>query len=307
MKIFYCSKTLRKPLCGILILLLIGWEEGQAQVINPYSAGYFQNRYLFNPAMAGLSADVMDIQAGYRKEWLSVPGGPQNQYLTAEYGITDRVGMGLNLYNDKTSLFRTNRLMVTYTYHTPLDDDNKKLLFGLSAGVGRVRLDYTSIAGDMDDLAVSKFNDKGAQLDADMGFAYTDGKLTVEAAFPGLVSHLKGDRDFILDKTTLLGSVGYVFSINEESSKIDIEPKVLYRNLVDSKDLFSAGANFDFLDHLFNIFGLYHSTQNTTFGFGLNIKESYKINAIYTMEAVALKQYTKGAFEIGLGYTFGKN
>ena len=46
--------------------------------------------------------------------------------------------------------------------------------------------------------------------------------------------------------------------------------------------------------------GMYHSTENATFGLGMDFKKKYLISGTYTTQTSALSTYTNGSFELNL-------
>jgi type IX secretion system PorP/SprF family membrane protein len=281
-------------------------RQGKAQILNPFGTGYFQDQYLSNPAMAGVSFQTLDLNAGYRKEGTSVPGAPGNQYLTGTYGITDKVGVGLNVYHDQAGLLNTTRAMATYAYHVSLNKKNSKLLLGISAGMLDMRIDHSAINGDQDDPGITKFNDRGLRFDADFGAAFTNGRLTVQGAFPGMVTYFRKDQNDVIDRTVFFSAVSYELSLNKDNHTIGLEPKICYRGIKGYDNILDAGADVSFLDNLFDVFGMYHSSKSATFGAGVNIKKKLNITAVYATGAAALKSYTNGTFEVGVGLRLGR-
>lgn len=278
-----------------------------AQLLYPFGASYFQDRYLMNPAMAGRTDGQWDLDGGYRKESSSVSGSPDNEFLTAAYGISSRIGLGLNLYSDQEGLIRTTRMMGTYAYHVPIDGQLKRLSFGISAGILRSRIDNSAISGaDQDDPAVSKFNEENARFDVDFGTAYTDGKLTVEAAFPGMVTFFKKKQTEAVDRTVAFMAAGYVFGFNPGKNAVTVEPRVDYRVVRGFDNVVDAGADIGFLDGLFDISGIYHTSKNATFGAGVRIGEKLSALALYTTAIPSLGAYSAGDFEVGIGLRLGK-
>ena len=90
---------------------------------------YFQNQFLGNPEMAGKGG--LNLNMGIQKQWNTIPGSPSAQTLTLDFDLTDKAGIGFNVNNDKSGLFKRTQLVSTYAYHLPLND---KLSFGLSLG-----------------------------------------------------------------------------------------------------------------------------------------------------------------------------
>src|ERR1700733_13360398 len=106
--------------CLLTIALILTTACCKAQT-SPYEAIYFQNRYLVNPAMAAMDKGL-DINLDYQQQWTSFPGAPKSQALTVEYQATDKVGLGLNINDDQSGIFRETRIMGSYAYHLPLSD-----------------------------------------------------------------------------------------------------------------------------------------------------------------------------------------
>lgn len=56
---------------------------------------------------------------GIRKQQNTIPGSPSAQMPTVDYDLTDKAGIGFNVNNDKSGLFKRTRLVSTYAYHLP--------------------------------------------------------------------------------------------------------------------------------------------------------------------------------------------
>lgn len=306
MKWNYRKLGRNKVVLCLLISCIAVLQQCDAQIVSPFSSSYFQNQYLMNPAMAGRFSHQLDFSAGYRKEGISIPDAPRNQYLTGTYGISDKVGVGVNIYNDKAGLINTTKVMATYAYHVPLNDKNK-LLFGLSAGIWDARIDNSDMNGNPDDLSIGKFNDKEAQFDVDFGVAYVNDALTIQGAFPGIVTYFKKDRvDDVMGRTIFFTAVSYRFYFDKGDNAIGLEPKISYRNMKGFDDVLGVGANATFMNSLFNVFGMYHSAKSISVGAGFNIKGAFNINAAYNTGASTFNNYTKGTYEIGVGLKLKK-
>src|ERR1700712_4005698 len=114
------SKLAQGTFIGLLtatMLLSSTWCKAQ---LNPMQSIYYQNRYLFNPAMAGLE-EGLNLNLSHQQQWNPFPGAPKSESLTADYHSTDKVGFGLNLSDNTAGLFGETRLMGTYAYHLPIN------------------------------------------------------------------------------------------------------------------------------------------------------------------------------------------
>lgn len=281
----------------LTILTITAFNSAKAQ-LNPMMSQYFNNQYLGNPALAG-SQKGFGINAGYRQQWSNIPGSPTNQVMTAEYGF-EKVGLGLYIQNDKIGLQRQTRVVATYAYHLPLNN-NDRLSFGLSFGFMNQRLQQSDIQGDGSDILVGRYNAREAYLDGDFGVAYTSRGLNIQAAFPNLKTLFKKETIKVADVSTFYSAVSYKIPLNKGADAIGIEPKVAFRGVKGYKNIIDAGAQVSFSNETLFFTGMYHSSQSATFGVGFNFKRKLLISGMYTSETSKISGYANGNFELNLG------
>ena len=286
---------------GILPLLVIAFTTtGVKAQLNPLAGIYFSNEYLGNPAMAGREQGLI-LNMGYRQQWSTIPGAPKTQSFTADYGTGKKVGLGLNVNNDEAGLIKRTRVMGTYSYHLPLDEDSRKLRFGVSLGFMDDRVMNENINGDPNDPSVGKFNDRETYIDGDFGVAYTSTRLTIQAAAPNLKNIFKKDNvTGAADRSTFFTAVSYAFYFPKALDGLGVEPKLAFRGVEGFDNILDAGANFSVANGAASVMAVYHSTESATIGMGARIKSLGEINANYTTATAALSQYTSGNFQIGL-------
>jgi len=285
----------------LLFCLVAGKQQAHAQ-LNPMGAVYFQNQYLGNSAMAG-SEKGLNLNLGYRKQWNNIPGGPTVQTLTADYGFNDKVGLGLNIYNDKAGLFKRTRTVASYAYHLPLNAENQHLSFGLSLGFLSERLSDEDVNGDAGDMNVSNYNQRDVYIDGDFGIAYTSNTFSLQASLPNMKGFFKKDvNSNSVDRSTFFSAASYKLKLNES---LGAEPKVCYRGVKGFDNILDAGVNLTYANNRVNLFGMYHSSESATFGLGV-IYQSVGINGMYTTATSALGGYTNGNFEVNVKVKLGK-
>ncbi|TKC06592.1 type IX secretion system membrane protein PorP/SprF [Pedobacter polaris] len=271
--------------------------------LNPLSSQYFFNQYQANPAYAGFD-DGLNINLNYRKQWSNIPGAPSTQNITADYKM-NKVGLGINVYNEKAGSLQRTKAMLTYAYHLPLNDKNQKLNFGASVGIMDERVDYSSINGDITDPSISQFNNKGSLFDGDFGVAYTSNTLNIEGAIPNIRSFIKQEDDNNVDRAQFYAAVSYKINTGTGTNTMLIEPKVAFRGIKGYDNIFDAGANLTFANKVF-IMGMYHSSNSASFGAGINYKNSLSFMGYYTTETSALQGSANGTFEVSLKATLFK-
>lgn len=294
-----------KTIYKILTLLLVTITSSNAYAqLNPLSAQYYTNKYLINPAFAGKEGGLK-LNAAYRKLWSNVPGSPLTQNITADYGF-DKVGLGLNVYNESAGLQRQTRVVGSYAYHLQLGAEAQQLHFGISLGFMNQRLENSDIYGNPNDPLVGQYNDRKTYLDGDFGIAYTSENLNLQVSVPNLKSVLKKDVIKLADVTTFYGAASYKVNISEGTEGVDLEPMVAYRGVKGFDNIWDAGAQLEIANKQVFLMGLYHSSKSATFGLGMDFKRKYLVSGSYTTQTSALSGYTNGSFELNLRLNLGK-
>ncbi|RFZ84281.1 type IX secretion system membrane protein PorP/SprF [Mucilaginibacter terrenus] len=279
----------------ILAVLCLGGNVAKSQSV--LQAAFFQNQYITNPAMAGLTQGL-NLNLGLQQQFNSVPGSPKMQNFTADYNSGGNVGTGLNVNNDQAGLISRTRIMATYAYHLRLGK-NDKLNFGLSLGLNNVFIDYNRIIGDPGDGSVDKFNRRSVYVDGDLGVAYTSSQFTIQGAVPNLRSiFLKNDQELDALRNTFFTAVSYKLLLNNNNN-FTLEPKVAYRGIKGFDNILDTGANLNMAEYNFSISGMYHSNKSGTIGVGINLKPVDVLLA-YTNNTSSLNSYANNTFEIGL-------
>jgi len=290
------NKMVKTMLATILLLGSSFYSKAQ---LNTFQNMYFQNKYIYNPAMAGLSKGL-DFNVGYRQQWSSFEGTPKTALLTADIQATDKVGLGLNVVNEEAGLLKSTRVMATYAYHLKLEGDNQHLSFGLSLGVNGTRVDYSNINGDGSDPEIDQYNQLKPYLDSDFGAAYSSNNLYVGAALPNMkTTFFKSANDrFDADRLLFVGIASYKIPVGDDQA-FKLEPLVGLRIVKGHSDIIDAGANFNMDKYGLFFQTIYHSSQSLGFGLGMN-QQTFGFNISYNIETGALRTYTNGTFEVGV-------
>ena len=291
------SSNRLKTILALFILSGIAVSDSKAQLA-PMGVQYFNAQYLANPALAGI-AQGSSFNLGYRQQWNSMPGAPVKQYVAGEFHMNDKVGLGFNLYNDAAGLLKKTRFTGTYAYHLPLDHKDQKLHFGFSIGYMNERISEEDIVGDPNDVAVGRFNQRAGYVDGDVGIAYSNSRLNIQAAVPNLKSFIKKEEIKTIDRATFFSAVSYKWFLGESESLIVLEPKLCFRGVSGYKNIADLGANMSVINNRLNFSAMYHTSKSSTFGIGFNY-QSMALFGLYTTENTQLRGEANGVFEIGL-------
>ena len=292
----------------MIALLVSGMVSATANAqLAPLGAMYYHNQYLNNPAFAGIEQGL-EIDLGYRQQWSTVPGGPKVQVLTGSYAMTPKAGLGLNLYNDQTGLFKRTRLMGSYAYHLPVSSKGDRLSFGVSLGYMDEMVDQGMMDGDPNDPSTRNFNQRQQYVDGDFGIAYTSGKLSLQASMPNLRNSLglSDDGEQVVNEARFFAAASYRIRLSENEG-VGLEPKVAFRGVKGMDNIVDVGANFTFVENKIGLMAMYHSTESTSFGFSARLSKTFDLMGIYTSNTAALAGQTNGSFELNLKVNlFGK-
>lgn len=287
----------------LLLLLIIGMMSAKAQ-LNPMGAQYYTNQYLANPAFAGAEKGLR-LNGGLRKLWSNIPGTPLTQTLTADYGF-NKVGLGINAFNESAGLQRMTRVVASYAYHLPLNNASNQLHFGLSGGFLTQRLETEDIQGNPNDPLIGMYNNRKAYLDGDFGIAFTTNKLNLQASIPNLKSFFKKDVIKLADVATFYSAASYKIKLDGGNNDMEIEPKVAYRGVKGFDNIWDAGAQLSFSNQQLLFTGMYHSSESASFGFGMDFRKKYLITGLYTTQTSDLSGYSNGSFELNFRINFNR-
>lgn len=283
---------------GFLLLICCAMTRQLNAQLNPLATLYFQNEYLGNPAMAG-SAQGLNVNLALSKQWGSIPGSPLSQSVTATYSSGNKVATGLNIYNDVSGLFKRTRVLGSYSYALPLNDNSRALRFGISLGFENQRISTEDINGDNSDDLIAAYNVQDTYVDGDFGVAYTSNRLTIQGAVPEMKRFFRKDAlSRVTNRALFFSAISYKLLMLAEQD-IRLEPKLVYRGIRGFGNILDAGMSLSFIENKLNFFGMYHSTRSNTFGMGMNY-QSIGINAMYTTTTSQLNNYANGSFEISL-------
>ncbi len=269
--------------------------------LSPLGAMYFQNRYLNNPAYAGIE-EGLKIDAGIKAQDNKMPGSPKTQFFTGSYALTDRAGLGINFNAEQIGLIKKIRTMASYAYHLPLNSKDDKLSFGLSLGFTDELIVQNDINGQSNDIVIGNFNQRETYVDGDFGILYQRNKFSVEASLPNISNFFreKYKNNNVADLARYYVATSYKFNLSQNAKGLVLEPKLAYRAVKGHEDIFDIGTNIQLVDQKLSLFAMYHSTQNATLGIGAQAIDNLFFSFIYTSATAVLAGETSGSFEINL-------
>ena len=288
--------------CRVILLTVILTAcamAGKAQLY-PLESMYFQNQYLYNPALAGME-DKFDLNFGYRQQWSNFPGTPKTGTLTADFQPADKVGLGVIFDQDQYGLIKQTMVKASYAYHVPLNGTDEHLNFGMSLGMNNSRINYNDIVGDPTDQEVAQYNQAKPYIDGDLGIAYTSDNLSIGGTLPNLRETFfkTSDQRFDSDQLLFIALATYKIPFTGSDRDFVVEPLAAYRVVRGYTDIFDVGVNLDIKSTGVYLQGVYQTSHSMNVGFGYDAG-TYALTFAYNYETGEIATYTNGAFEVGL-------
>jgi type IX secretion system PorP/SprF family membrane protein len=268
--------------------------------VNPLPSQYFKNRYIGNPAFAGLDS-TWHIHAAYRKHTNQIPGAPVAVSFTGDGRVVNRVGIGVNILRDQAGLINRTKLAFTYAYHLPVSQArNSMLSFGISGSARFDYIDVTKASGDLTDPSIGLYNIRSNYFDADFGMTYTDDQWTLQVALPNLVDHYrKGSKNYSNSGSwNLMASYRYVL----EAKDVVVEPLLGFRGIRGYKNIYDFGAQVGLMQEQLRLSGIYHSSKRFTLGATVALPYHLGLQFYYSSPFSELQNYLGNAFTIGLSW-----
>lgn len=266
-------------------------------VTNPFSAQYFTDRYLANPAMAG-SDTALNLNAVYRQQFSGMPGAPVSEAFTADYNPGKRVGLGLTTFNNTAGLISRTRFALTYAYHLPIGQEGEQLHFGISGAFAHNQINPKGIVGEQNDPAIAEFNARKNTFEADYGMAYTDPHITLQLSLINLIGYFQHVNTTTSDVSTLYGAFSYKIFFNGAVNSI--EPEVAFQGVKELNSVLNAGANLVMVHHILNFFVIGNTLGGVSGGVGITYRNKLHIEGSYLSQTSGLRNYTNGTYEVGI-------
>lgn len=289
----------------IIILLFVGTLDVVAQQDPQYSL-YMFNPLGVNPGYAG-SREVLSGVLIHRTQWAGFDGAPETQALALNTPFRNRrMGVGLQIINDKIGPRTTQYLSASYAYRIKLGPG--KLAFGLRAGLINYNYDWDKIEyRDSEDAIPTTASENFMLPTFDFGLYYNT--KTFYAGFA--VDHLNEAKYDLLSSSDTVRSearqyanatatIGKAFILNDNlvlktsmllrasntSGNLDVNASLLIKNKV----LF--GATF-------------RSSEVIVLMTEFNITKNLRLGAAYDLDGTEIAKSTSGSFEVFLGYDVG--
>ncbi len=263
----------------------------------------FVNPYLLSPAYAGNTADLKAF-AHYRNQLVGFKGAPESMLISMDKGLPhERMGLGLQLYNDKMNIIKRFGANLSYSYLVPISAlQNVRL--GLSAGYVNTGVDLNSVvASSADEIQSFTRLRPSAKFTSDFGFTYTRKQLQTGISITNInfaKSKIETGSLSYLQNPVYQLFVKYDLPIVND---ITFNPLLIGRSSQGTETMVSANAIFNFKKMFWG--GLtYDSRSAVGATLGL-IYDNLTVGYNYGYPTSALATVSSGIHELCIGYNLG--
>jgi len=268
---------------------------------------YMYNTLAVNPAYAG-SRGVLSINGLHRSQWVGLDGAPTTQTLNFNTPVSERVGIGLSIVNDKIGN-GTNQ--DTYfdgvvSYTVPVSETGK-LSFGIKAGGHLLNLDFTKLQNynnEANTVGLSNIDKKFAP-NFGAGVYYHTDQFYVGLSVPNFLKteHFDNSTSSLAqERMNFYLITGYVFEINPD---LKFKPAILIKAVQGAPLQADVSANF-MLSNKFTLGAAYRWDAALSALFGFQITDQFMVGLAYDREITELgnSTFNDGSFEVLLRYEF---
>lgn len=222
----------------VLFVGLISYAQQDAQYTQ-----YMYNTMSVNPAYAG-SRGALSIAALHRSQWVGLDGAPNTQTFNIHSPVSNSVGLGLSIVNDKIGPTSETNFDGMFSYTIPTSVDGQ-LSFGIKAGVHLLNIDYNRLSRYQDEPGTLS-NNVNNQLSPNIGAGvyYHADKFYVGLSVPNILEtkHLNDDTFSVAkERMNFYLIAGHVFDL---SPSLQLKPALLTKMVNGAPLQVDVSANF---------------------------------------------------------------
>jgi len=288
----------------LALLLLFCSVAGFAQQDAQYTQ-YMHNTITINPAYAG-SRGLMSIFGLYRTQWVGLDGAPETSTLSLNTPVSNNLGLGFSLVNDKIGPTNENNFSADISYSIQTSAE-AKLSFGIKGSANIFSLDPSKLTMEhQGDPMFSNFKNKFTP-NVGAGIYYHSDRGYVGLSVPNFIqTNRYDDNDYAIYKEQINYYLiaGYVFNL-DKYEMIKFKPAAMAKMIEGSPLQLDLSANFLFNDK-FSAGVSYRWSAALSAMAGFQVTKGMYIGYAYDRETTRLNNYNSGSHEIFLRFEFMK-
>ncbi len=208
---------------------------------------YMFNGLYINPAYAGYR-EQWNVNVFYRTQWAGFPGAPKTFSAAADGTVNNgRVGLGLQVVNDKLGAQNHTALYGSYAYRIPMDQSGEKTLaIGIGAGFMQQGLNLEALnPASQNDPFLMNAKNSSFMPDARVGIFYNSERIYAGLSADNLITNAfqKSDnlKAYLPLKPHLYFTFGGLVPLTEE---VLLKPSLLLKEDFAGPTSLDLGAFF---------------------------------------------------------------
>ncbi|MFD0962826.1 PorP/SprF family type IX secretion system membrane protein [Pseudofulvibacter geojedonensis] len=259
-----------------------------------------QNMNLLNPAYAG-STEKTEVNLTFRDQWNGVDGGPRTQSIHGQTSLTDKMGLGLSIEQDRVFIQRETNLFANFSYKLQINDKHD-IYLGIKAGGSFFSADLNNLqtADPINAKEPNRFNPN-----VGVGAYYKQEKFFVSLSAPRLLKakryeEISGTSQEAADEMLVMLGGGYFYNINDN---IQLIPAVMARYVGGSPFGLDASLSARFYDK-FELGGNYRLNDSASLLATFQVAETLDLGFAYEFTTSDVNEVTTGGPELLLKLKF---
>ncbi|MEP0462503.1 MAG: type IX secretion system membrane protein PorP/SprF [Flavobacteriaceae bacterium] len=296
------ASELKKRLQYIcLLILLFGTCMVSAQQ-DPQFTQYMYNTIGVNPAYAGSRGHLTALLM-HRSQWVGVNGAPTTQVLAMDGPMGNNLGLGLVLSHDALGPSSEVFVDANVSYTIKLDENNRKLSFGLKGGGRLFNVDFTKGLSQNPDITFQNNIENKFFPTIGAGVYYHSAKSYFGLSVPNFFSqdHYDGQELEIASERLHYFLIGG--KIIDLTPDIKFKPAFFVKWVPGAPIIADISANA-MLVETFTAGLSYRWDDSFSALLGLQISPDLSVGYSYDLTTTKLANYTSGTHEIFLRYEF---
>ena len=284
-------------------LFLLSFWSAYAQQDVQFS-DYKLNMSSFNPAFAGyFDGSVLLI---HRSQFVGIEGAPESQNLNVNIPLTEKMGMGFNVINEKLGVTKEQLLTADYSYSIFTSDENM-LSFGLKAGFSVLNVDYSllSISDPTDPSFMNNIEDKVSPR-IGVGLLFTTPDWFIGLSTPNFIKENYNPTVTSANATTkphIYMTGGFQTPLSNE---LILKPSVLAKSVSNSPLAVDLALNFEYLQK-FRFGTSYRWDAAITGIVGIDFLDNFQAGYAYDHNISGMGKYAPSSHQFYLKFTFKKS
>ncbi|MEZ0184718.1 type IX secretion system membrane protein PorP/SprF [Flavobacterium oncorhynchi] len=272
----------------------------QAQQESLYTQ-YMYNTGMFNPAYAG-SKKNLSITGAYRAQWVGIEGAPATINVSLDSPVAERVGLGLNILNDKIGPSSQSDIAANLSYYIPVGEEYT-LYFGLRGAVELLNIDFTKLNSEVPQDRSLVNIDNRISPNAGVGVYFESDYSYLGVSVPSLLQtsyYKSSETSMAKEKQHFYFMAGYVFEL---SYNLKFKPAALVKVVSSSPTQIDLSANFLF-NEKFTIGAGYRFDASVISGMAaFQVSDKILVGYAYDHNSSVLGRFTSGSHELFLQFT----